>query len=436
MPEPTRTGRSCPPDTSSPSYRKALKHHLATLQPVSSSSSSLSPFRGAEKRFKTRFPPPVEEVRGALDVALLDSAREGEVTEGWWRGCVHEGVREVRLRDKERTRGYVVPSVPGLVILPAFLLPREQRQLVRCCLQDAAKLPNETNLDTHYVLPSEGLWAAARDEPDESILPRAVSATTIPSEAEGERGRRTLIANPPASVGSLADLLSPKAAAAPSPHLPPSLPGELLQKLRWANIGASYHWTSKSYDLSRCSPPVPGEVAVLCKRAVRAVPWEEVYTPADSAPGGQAPGWERWAEDYAPDAGIVNFYGLADTLMAHVDHSEVDCTRPLVSISLGHACVFLLGGATRDVPPLPILLRSGDALLMSGPCRRWYHGVPRVLEGSLPGYLWDALEGEDEDEREWAPFRTYLARTRINVNVRQVFPPGMEVGGLAGVTPE
>lgn len=34
-----------------------------------------------------------------------------------------------------------------------------------------------------------------------------------------------------------------------------------------------------------------------------------------------------------PDAGIVNFYQTKDTLMAHVDRSEVCATSPLVSIS-------------------------------------------------------------------------------------------------------
>lgn len=34
-----------------------------------------------------------------------------------------------------------------------------------------------------------------------------------------------------------------------------------------------------------------------------------------------------------PDAGIVNFYQEKDTLMAHVDRSEVCATSPLVSIS-------------------------------------------------------------------------------------------------------
>ena len=43
--------------------------------------------------------------------------------------------------------------------------------------------------------------------------------------------------------------------------------------------------------------------------------------------------------------------------------------------SLGNAAVFLIGGQTRDIEPIPILLRSGDVVVMSGPhCRRAYHG--------------------------------------------------------------
>lgn len=56
---------------------------------------------------------------------------------------------------------------------------------------------------------------------------------------------------------------------------------------------------------------------------------------------------------------------------------------------------------------------------MAGPaCRRAYHGVPRILEGSLPAHLaWSCEDGE-----EWAAYAEYTAGTRINVNVRQVFP--------------
>ena len=43
--------------------------------------------------------------------------------------------------------------------------------------------------------------------------------------------------------------------------------------------------------------------------------------------------------------------------------------------SVGSAAIFLFGGTTRDEEPVPILLRSGDVVIMSGPeCRRAYHG--------------------------------------------------------------
>ena len=130
--------------------------------------------------------------------------------------------------------------------------------------------------------------------------------------------------------------------------------------------------------------------------------------------------------------------------MGHVDRSEVCATSPLVSISyafsssfllriftnnlrLGNAAVFLIGGLTRDAEPIPILLRSGDVVIMSGPaCRRAYHGVPRILEGTLPLHLQsDALQDE-RSKKGWEPYEEYMRTTRININVRQVFPKGFD----------
>ncbi|EJT96843.1 hypothetical protein DACRYDRAFT_97473 [Dacryopinax primogenitus] len=422
MPPPEEPIRpSSPPDTTSARYRHQLRQHLRTLQPRASAHSA---FREKEKKFKTRFPPPVDDVRGALDSALLEEERKGEVSRGWWIGSRGEGeVREISLQGG-KGKGYVVPSVPGLVILPSFLAQGEQRALVRCCLEQAARAPNETNLDTHYLVPSAGIWAAR----EEVVQPRATSAISDAAEEASEqagKGRRTLISNPPASESSFSTLLVTKPTAAPSPNLSPAPASGLIHKLRWASLGASYHWTSKTYDLSHPAPPVPPLIADCCTRVVRSVPWEQVYIPSDGEPEGSAPGWQGWKDDYTPDAGIVNFYSLSDTLMAHIDHSELDATRPLVSLSLGHACVFLIGGPTRETEPRAVLLRSGDALLMSGPCRRWYHGVPRVLEGTLPKWMWDDLG--DEDQEGWKEFAEYLADKRINVNVRQVCPPGVSL---------
>lgn len=114
--------------------------------------------------------------------------------------------------------------------------------------------------------------------------------------------------------------------------------------------------------------------------------------------------------------------------MAHVDRSELCATSPLVSISLGCAAAFLVGGPTRDTKPMPVLVRSGDVLIMSGPCRRAYHGVPRIFEGTCPTYLADPSAytlGRDGAE-DWQPYAEYLHGARINVNVRQVFPRGFD----------
>lgn len=159
----------------------------------------------------------------------------------------------------------------------------------------------------------------------------------------------------------------------------------------------------------------------VCRRIVQSIEWADVYAEDDSSQEGwgpEGPDWMCWDETYDPDAGIVNFYQTKDTLMAHVDRSEVCATSPLVSISLGNAAIFLIGGLTRDTEPTAVLLRSGDVVIMSGPaCRRAYHGVPRILENTLPTHL---EEGDDD----WAVYADYMQTSRINVNVRQVFPIG------------
>lgn len=44
-------------------------------------------------------------------------------------------------------------------------------------------------------------------------------------------------------------------------------------------------------------------------------------------------------------------------------------------------------------------------------------GIPRVLENTLPPHLASGID-------EWKPYEEYMRTTRINVNVRQVFPIG------------
>ncbi|KAL7409471.1 hypothetical protein BDY24DRAFT_403192 [Mrakia frigida] len=313
-------------------------------------------------------------------------------------------------------------EVPGLVILPSYFSPSSQRTLIRSCLATHTVSPNQTNLDSHFLLPQEGLWSASINNPSVSVPTKAslLDSTTKrdPSKFVEEGTGRVLVDNACGEVlGSIEDMKARVLLeVAPSQKLKNTEAEKLMRDLRWTNIGLFYDWTSKSYDFNRVIP-FPTDLSVIAKAIVHEeIDWKKVYDRVGEA----QVGWESWG-DYEPDAGIINFYSPDDTLMAHVDRSELDPHRPLVSISLGLSAVFLLGGPTRETTPLPILLRSGDVVVMSGPGRRSYHGVPRVLDGTLPDHLKAGAE-----EGDWEGFARYLETTRININARQVFPGGWD----------
>lgn len=122
-----------------------------------------------------------------------------------------------------------------------------------------------------------------------------------------------------------------------------------------------------------------------------------------------------------------------------------------VSFSLATAGLFLLGGATRQDPPTPFFIRSGDVIVMGGASRLFYHGVPRIMVGDLPAHftdrnlaaqhylasfahdsqcdqrtacdvdvedVWQKLSGEQENELKL--LLDYLSTCRLNINMRQV----------------
>ncbi|OAX39202.1 hypothetical protein K503DRAFT_769734 [Rhizopogon vinicolor AM-OR11-026] len=417
-------------DPGSAAYKKARRQYLKTTKNRSKDiDAEWTPFRIAEKRYKARFPPP--DLSHVLDLASTTWDAE-MLASGCSLYC--NGVEIKPLGQSESTspcvanvcRAFAVPSIPGLVILPSFVSPEDQRRLVRWALRDHARHPNETNLDAHYILPDKGLWNAHLSS-DASLVN---TRTHIPESSHSKyesSGPRQLISNTPADPTNFQAMLhSPKPPPAPSPSVSPTSPTGLISKLRWANIGWSYHWGSKQYDFTKGKGRVDDQIRGICKRAVRSVNWKEVFGQSDEHGWGNEH-WRTWHETYEPDAGIVNYYQIKDTLMAHVDRSEVCATSPLVSISLGNAAIFLIGGLSRDVEPTAILLRSGDAVIMSGPaCRRAYHGVPRILEDTLPDHF--SLGLDDEDLTSWTSYESYMQTTRININVRQVFPKGFDPG--------
>lgn len=138
---------------------------------------------------------------------------------------------------------------------------------------------------------------------------------------------------------------------------------EGIEKLRWVTLGRQYDWTARTY-LDE-APPLPSALSTLADAVVAAIP-----LPPE-------------AEVQPFDAAICNLYQSArrpsDRLGGHTDEVEPNAASPLVTLSLGLPCIFLLGGRTRFEKPTPILLRSGSALVMAGRARHAYHGVPTVL---------------------------------------------------------
>jgi alkylated DNA repair protein (DNA oxidative demethylase) len=87
---------------------------------------------------------------------------------------------------------------------------------------------------------------------------------------------------------------------------------------------------------------------------------------------------------FRPDACHINRYHAGIKLGLHQDRHEIDLTQPIVSISLGLECTFLLGGLPRTDPVKRILLEHGDVIVWGGPSRMRFHGVQPLKPGSHP----------------------------------------------------
>jgi alkylated DNA repair protein alkB family protein 1 len=207
------------------------------------------------------------------------------------------------------------PINSGLVILLSFLSEAEQRSLIISSLRDTTRHPNETNLDAHYNIPDTGLWTSWENrwhesrrgiqlEEEELIQPKAsISSGNATTSPDPTPTRRTLVENIPASPSTLPVLqFLPKPPPTPSPYIKASPPSRLLFKLRWANIGRSYHWGTKSYDFDKKLAPFPEDVREYCKRAVKSIEWEDVWgteTEVDEKEWGEeGVNWRHWSDEY------------------------------------------------------------------------------------------------------------------------------------------
>ncbi|KAM9708167.1 nucleic acid dioxygenase ALKBH1 isoform 2-T2 [Menidia menidia] len=208
------------------------------------------------------------------------------------------------------------------------------------------------------------------------------------------------------------DLWGQSAAALSSPP-GKNRPKTLLEKLRWVTLGYHYDWETKTYSASSHTP-FPADLHSLSSRVAAACGFQQ----------------------FSSEAAILNFYRPDSSLGIHVDESELDLSRPLLSFSFGQSAIFLLGGRRRQEAPAAMFLHSGDVVVMSGRSRLLYHAVPRILppppgrQGRLeppgPGTPPGGELGPVPDT-DWAVCDAYIQNSRVNVTVRQVMAPGGEM---------
>lgn len=79
-----------------------------------------------------------------------------------------------------------------------------------------------------------------------------------------------------------------------------------------------------------------------------------------------------------PEACLVNFYSDTAKMGLHQDRDEQDFDAPVLSISLGDACLFRVGGTKREDRTVSFRLESGDIVLIGGQSRLAFHGVDRI----------------------------------------------------------
>ncbi|KAJ2339193.1 hypothetical protein GGF43_006698 [Coemansia sp. RSA 2618] len=192
-------------------------------------------------------------------------------------------------------------------------------------------------------------------------------------------------------------------------------PAALLERLRWCTLGWQYNWSTKMYDLGASA--FDSELNELMQAIAVAI-----TRPASTA-GGVCGDNGYDGSQFVSQAGIINYYDERTTMAGHVDTTEDNMDAPLISLSIGLDCVYLIGGPTRDTPPTPVMLRSGDVLAMCGESRLAFHGVPRVLAGTSPACL-TASDAGDNDALAakyppWHYFAAYLETHRINCNARK-----------------
>ena len=93
--------------------------------------------------------------------------------------------------------------------------------------------------------------------------------------------------------------------------------------------------------------------------------------------------WRNLAHyPHAPQACLINYYAPGAKMGLHQDRDEEDLAAPVVSLSIGDACLFRIGGVTRRSSTQSFRLHSGDVVVLGGDARLAFHGVDCIYPGT------------------------------------------------------
>ena len=160
-------------------------------------------------------------------------------------------------------------------------------------------------------------------------------------------------------------------AAGPVPMYTPTVRGGKKMSVGMLCLGKHWNGLTYKYEERRSdfdglpAPPIPERLAQIARSAA---------TDAGFS--------------IAPDICIMNFYTSTAKMGVHQDKDErpetIAAGIPIVSVSLGDDARFVVGGLSRREPTFPVMLKSGDVIVMGGPSRLRYHGVTGIRSGTAP----------------------------------------------------
>jgi DNA oxidative demethylase len=163
-------------------------------------------------------------------------------------------------------------------------------------------------------------------------------------------------------------LLAIRNVVAQAPLFTPAMPKTGVEmSVRMTNCGALGWVTDKTNGYRyQATHPVTGEL------------WPQI-------PAELMTLWEQYAGFSEPaEACLVNFYDADAKMGLHQDRDEKDFDAPVLSVSLGDACLFRVGGTKRTDKTVSFRLESGDVVVIGGASRLAFHGVDRIYPDTSP----------------------------------------------------